>query len=90
MPMWDFQCATCNHLAKDLQVSIANRDQPILCLANATHGPMQRLCSAPTFQISGFNSQNGYSGVRTIRQKHSNGITTQLTGNLEAFDRLHE
>ena len=67
MPMFDFQCRICQSV--DLDVLLHDSSTPVPCPKDRSHGPMEKLPSAPAFRIKGFASVNGYSGGQTKEHK---------------------
>lgn len=91
MPLYDFKCDDCGHVQEHLFASLqAAVQDPVLC--SVCHAITMRQPSAPaSVVVEGFNAMNGYSPARTIRQRHGNGIVTEVKGNFEAFsDGLHK
>lgn len=62
MPKHDYRCGCCGRTREDVWTSnfrdASNTRPPVVCECGAS---MDRLPSAPNFQVNGFNAQNGYS-----------------------------
>lgn len=92
MPLYEFQCVKCGSTRERLYPShdAMLKETAWQCDPPSCTGFMQKIVSRSTFNVSGFSNKNGYSGKRTIRQRHANGIRTEVSGNFEAFsDGLH-
>jgi len=92
MPLYDFECEDCGAVKEYLVRS--HTEAAPLCVHLAPNGRsrtlhrMTRLLSAPAhFSISGYSSQNGYSGIvdRDVHLRDHPTKRIHVTGNEHAF-----
>jgi len=64
MPLFDFKCRACGYEAKDVLLNKRSQQPPNAptCPNCKRIGTMERMLSAASFSIKGFNAANGYSG----------------------------
>ena len=95
MPLFEFQCVKCKRRVEKIYTSFDAMQKETDCYCDRhAGGPegctgfLERVQSAPAFKVNGFNQQTGYAGARTISQRKG-GVKTTVSGNFEAFDKLH-
>jgi hypothetical protein len=83
MPNYDFKCSKCDFLATDVQLPIAERDEPVgqPCPTNAIltpeeivcDGMLERVIAGPAigYRIGGIKTPNAFKDVlRNIKKNH--------------------
>lgn len=62
MPRWDYKCPVCSKVSEiDYPGPVPNHRLIVHCKACPGRPEMERLPSAPSFVVKGYNSKNGYS-----------------------------
>jgi putative FmdB family regulatory protein len=63
MPLFDYRCDQCGTVHQDLLVKHHTQFYAPRCPTCGKIG-LEKLPSAPSFKVSGFNAKNGYSGEK--------------------------